>query len=166
MQSEAVQNSSMYAPSGAGIQAAQMVASKGAKAVLTGRVGPNAHQALSAAGVDVIRGVTGTVREAVEGYKKGELESVSAPTAGMGYGMGGGFGMGRRRGGGGGRGMGGGMGNRGFAPPVYLGVQAAPPSSQVTKEQEVQTLKSQMELLQAQLDQINKRLKELEVTTE
>jgi predicted Fe-Mo cluster-binding NifX family protein len=161
MRSEAVQNTSMYAPSGAGIQAAQTVASKGVRAVLTGSVGPNAYQALSAAGVKIMTGVAGTVREAVESYKKGELAGVSGPTADMGYGMGGGFAMGMGRGGGRGRGMGRGMGMRGFVPPAYPGVPSVPTTPQVTKEQEVQMLKSQMELLQAQLDQIKKRLEEL-----
>ena len=161
MQFEALQNTSMYAPSGAGIQAAQTVAGKGAGVVLTGSLGPNAYQALSAAGVKMITGVTGTVREAVESYKKGELAGVSGPTAGMGYGMGAGFGMGMGRGGGRGRGMGRGMGMRGFVPPAYPGVPSVPTMSQVSKEQEVQMLRNQMELLQAQLDQIMKRLEEL-----
>ena len=158
MQFEALLNTSQYAPSGAGIQAAQAVASKGAKIVLTGHVGPNAYQALSAAGVQIVTGVTGTVREGVTRYKKGELRTVSTPTPG--YGVGGGFGMGRGRGGGRGMGKGRGIGMGRF-PPAYPGVPQVPPTPQMTREQEVQMLKSQMELLQNQLDQIKKRLKEL-----
>lgn len=166
MQFEALPNTSQYAASGAGIQAAQAVASKGAKIVLTGNVGPNAYQALSAAGVQIVTGVTGTVREAVTRYKKGELGSVSTPTAPPGYGVGGGFGMGRGRGGGRGMGRGRGMGMGRSVPPAYPGVPPVAPALQMTREQEVQMLKSQMELLQGQLDQIKKRLKELEVKTE
>ena len=162
MQFEALPNTSQYAASGAGIQAAQAVASKGAKTVLTGNVGPNAYQALSAAGVQIVTGVTGTVREAVTRYKKGELRSVSTPTAPLGYGVvGGGFGMGTGRGGGRGMGRGRGMGMGRF-PTAYPDAPQVAPTPQMTREQEVQMLKSQMELLQGQLDQIKKRLKELE----
>lgn len=160
MQSEAVPNTSQYAPSGAGIQAAQTIASKGASVVLTGNVGPNAYQALSSSGIQVITGVTGTVREAVMRYKDGELKSVSAPTA-MGHGIGGGFGPSMGRGGGRGMGRGRGMGMRGFPQSTYPSPPSVARVPQLTREQEVQTLKSQMDLLQNQLDQIKKRLKEL-----
>jgi len=159
MQFEAIPNLSQYAPSGAGIQAAQMIASRGARVVLTGNVGPNAFQALSAAGIKIITGVMGTVREAVEKYKKGELEGTLAPTTPMGYGMGrgGGFGMG------GGRGMGMGRGMGRFAISPYMGAQLspAPPTPQLSREEEIRMLKNQMKVLQDQLDQIKKRLKEL-----
>lgn len=160
MQSEAVPNMSQYAPSGAGIQAAQTIANKGAKVVLTGNVGPNASQALSSAGIQVITGVTGTVREAVLRHKGGELKSMPAQT-GMGYGTGGGLGLGMGRGGGRGMGRGRGMGMRMTPQPAYPSpLSVAPP--QMTKDQEIQLLKSQMDALQSQLDQVKKRLKELE----
>jgi predicted Fe-Mo cluster-binding NifX family protein len=161
MRSEAVPNTSQYAPSGAGIQAAQTIASKGASVVLTGNVGPNAYQALSGAGIQVITGVTGTVREAVTRYKDGELKSVTAPRA-MGFGTGGGMGLGMGRGGGRGMGRGRGMGIRGFPQPTYPSPPSVASVPQLTREQEVQTLRSQMDLVQNQLDQIKKRLKELE----
>ena len=94
MQFEAIPNTSQYAPSGAGIQAAQTVASKGVEAVLTGNVGPNAYQTLSAAGIKVITGVAGTVREAIIRYKKGEFSETGSSTIGRRFGMG----MGRGRG--------------------------------------------------------------------
>ena len=107
MEFEAIQNPAAMAGGGAGIQAAQLVAGKGVEAVLTGNVGPNAYQTLAAAGVKIAIGATGTVQEAVEKYKNGELKGTSAPTVGghfgMGQGMGGG-GMGAGRGGGGGGG--------------------------------------------------------------
>jgi len=162
MQFEALQNSAQYAGRGAGIQAAQTIASKGAQVVLTGNVGPNAYQALSAAGIQIVTGAYGTVREAVMKYKQGELRSTSSPTAPMHYGMGGGYGMGmgRGRGMGMGRGMGRGMG--GFAQQAYPGVTPMPPTPQMTREQEIQMLKDQMNILQDQLEQIKKRLKDLE----
>jgi predicted Fe-Mo cluster-binding NifX family protein len=92
MQFEAVPNMASDATGGAGIQAAQTVAGKGAKVLITGNVGPNAFQALSAAGVKIVTGAFGTVREVVEKYKKGELRETGAPT------VSGHFGMGRGRG--------------------------------------------------------------------
>lgn len=58
---------------GAGIQSASFLASRGAAAVLTGNCGPNAMKTLSAGGIEVFTGRTGTVREAVESYSMGEL---------------------------------------------------------------------------------------------
>jgi len=102
MKFEAVQNMSQYASMGAGIQAAQTIASRGVEAVITGNIGPNAYQALMAAGIKIIIGAAGTVRETIERYKRGELKAVGEPTVpshfGMGYGMGRGMGRGRGRG--------------------------------------------------------------------
>ena len=132
MNFEAFNNENIALGGGAGIQAAQFVASKGAKALLTGNVGPNAVKALDAAGVEVFAGQNGTVSEAIERYKNGNLESTRKATVADHHGMGGGsstgsvgtgdsggfgtgnmasgsgVGMGRGRGGGRGRGMGGG----------------------------------------------------------
>lgn len=160
MQYEAVPNTSQYAPSGAGIQAAQTIVSKGAKVVLTGSVGPNAYQALSAAGIQMITGAFGTVREAVERYKSGQLRQTVAPSP-MGFGMRGlGMGMGMGRGGGRGMGRGRGMGMGAFATSAP--VVPAVPTTQVPREQEIQILENQMEMLQQQLEHIKNRLKELE----
>ena len=173
MKFETVQNASQSAPSGAGIQAAQIVANKGAEVVLTGNVGPNAFQALSSFGIKIITGALGTVREAVEKFKSGQLTGTSAPTTPMGFGAGGGSGMGMGRGmgrgggGGGGRGGGRGMGFRRWQTPQY-GPQTPiniPVTSamqpQMTKEQEILMLEDQMKTMQQQLTQIKKRLKEL-----
>jgi Uncharacterized conserved protein len=51
---EAQENPSAQFQGGAGIQSGQLVVTKGVKAVLTGNVGPNAHQVLSAAGISVL----------------------------------------------------------------------------------------------------------------
>ncbi|GAI98203.1 unnamed protein product, partial [marine sediment metagenome] len=61
MQFEAIENSSAIASGGAGISAAQMIASKRVEAILTGNCGPNAYQVLSPAGIKVITGVSGKV---------------------------------------------------------------------------------------------------------
>jgi predicted Fe-Mo cluster-binding NifX family protein len=85
---EAVENESMSLGGGAGIQSGQFIASKGAQVVITGSVGPNASRTLNAAGVDVILGVSGPIRVAIERYKKGELSPTDQPNAPDHYGMG------------------------------------------------------------------------------
>ena len=72
---------------GAGINAAQFVAAEQAKVVLTGNVGPNAFKTLSAAGISVVTGVTGTVAEVIENYKKGEYKPVDSPSVNSHFGM-------------------------------------------------------------------------------
>ena len=101
MSFEAVSNTAGGAMSGAGIQAAQTIASKGVNVVITGNVGPNAFQALASAGIRIVVGAYGTVREVIEKFKRGELTETRAPTVrghfGRGGGMGTGMGRGRRR---------------------------------------------------------------------
>ena len=108
MQFESVENSSAMASGGAGISAAQRIVGKGVEAVLTGNCGPNAYQVLSPAGIKVIVGVSGKVRDAIQAYKSGSLEGSTQPNVpdhfgssfggGMGQGMGRGPGRGRGRG--------------------------------------------------------------------
>jgi predicted Fe-Mo cluster-binding NifX family protein len=87
LQFEAVQNPSTDVMGGAGVVSGQLVAEKQVKAVLTGNVGPNAFQTLQAAGIDMITGVSGSVKEAVVKYKKGELKSTQDPTVGPKFGV-------------------------------------------------------------------------------
>jgi predicted Fe-Mo cluster-binding NifX family protein len=130
---EALENTNATLGSGAGIQSAQMIADSGVQVVLTGNCGPKAFDTLSAAGVEVVTGVSGSIREVIEHYKTGQVQPVreanvadhfgtdrapasqgnSVPMAskeqvmGRGQGMGGGMGMGRGRGMGRGAGRGG-----------------------------------------------------------
>ena len=68
---------------GAGIQAATMVADKGAEVLLTGYCGPNAFKTVQAAGMKVVNDVTGTVEEAVQTFLAGNVQySESANTEG------------------------------------------------------------------------------------
>jgi predicted Fe-Mo cluster-binding NifX family protein len=61
------------AAQGAGIQAGRNVAELGVDAVITGNVGPKAFATLKAAGIDVHIGANGTVQDALEQFKAGEL---------------------------------------------------------------------------------------------
>ena len=140
MQLEAIENPNIALGGGAGIQSAQQMSEKGVMTVLTGNCGPNAFNVFGQAGIQVIVGVSGPVRNAVEQFKTGALSSASEPNVashfgmsatltvptatgqprinpmdqgvgGAGFGMGGGRGMGR--GSGMGHGMGRGMGRGG-----------------------------------------------------
>ncbi|MFA5437083.1 MAG: NifB/NifX family molybdenum-iron cluster-binding protein [Candidatus Omnitrophota bacterium] len=84
---EAVENPNIESMGGAGIQSAQLVASKKVKAVLTGNVGPNAFQTLQAAGVDIFTEASGSVKDAIVKYKKGGFEAVKNPSVGSKFGM-------------------------------------------------------------------------------
>ena len=55
------------------LRAARLMIDAGAWVLLTSRCGPNAMGNLSAAGITVVPGVEGTVGDAVEGYRRGEL---------------------------------------------------------------------------------------------
>jgi predicted Fe-Mo cluster-binding NifX family protein len=84
---EAVENPNIEATGGAGIQSGQLVAGKGVGALLTGNVGPNAFETLKTAGIDVVTGLSGSVKEAIEKYKKGEVEPTQAPSVDSKFGL-------------------------------------------------------------------------------
>jgi predicted Fe-Mo cluster-binding NifX family protein len=79
---EAVENSHAQNSGGAGIQAGQLVVSKGVEVVLTGNMGPNAFQVVQSAGIKVITGVSGKISEVLERYKSGKLEVTKSPSVG------------------------------------------------------------------------------------
>lgn len=153
---EAIENASVALGQGAGIQSAQLMAEKGVTFVLTGNCGPNAHQTLSAVGIEVIVGCSGAVRDVIQQFKAGQLGATNQPNVashsgmagtpgppqgqptplqqppmpggGMGRGMGGGGGGGMVRGMGQGRGMGRGMG-RGGGMGRGMGMGGGPPGA-------------------------------------
>ncbi|MDI6754591.1 MAG: NifB/NifX family molybdenum-iron cluster-binding protein [Thermodesulfobacteriota bacterium] len=139
---EAVENPNIGAAGGAGIQSAQLVANKGVEALITGQVGPNAFTTLQAAGIKILTGASGKVREVLDKYQKGQISSsAQGPTVQAHFGMG--------------RGMGRGMGmGRGFPPP--------PSTPWAAPKEELQALKEQSRLLKDQLDKITHRIEELE----
>lgn len=132
---EAIPNPNVQAMGGAGIQSAQLVAGKDVKLVLTGNVGPNAFRTLQAAGMEIVVGASGTVREAVEKYKKGEFPSATDASVGAKFGVGAGRGM--------------------PGTPSPRGRQAA------NRDEEIRALQEQAKELEEQLKQINQRLGEL-----
>ncbi len=66
---------SLDLPQGAGIQSAQNILRHRPDAILTGNCGPKAFKVLGAAGVGVVLGVSGTVREAIQAYLAGRYEA-------------------------------------------------------------------------------------------
>ena len=85
---EAIKNPNVEGMGGVGIQAGQLMAEKDVKAVLTGNVGPNAFSTLQAAGIQVITGVSGSVKDAIKKYKEGGFKSIGGPSVDSKFGMG------------------------------------------------------------------------------
>lgn len=145
MEFETMDNSSAMAAGGAGISAAQTIADKDVQAVLTGNCGPNAFKVLSAAGIEVITGVSGTVNNAIESYRSGKLETSTAANvpdhfgAGATSNMGGGSDMGK--------------GTRPAGNPM---------SQPESPELELQALKAHSQAMIRQLTEIQRRIDELE----
>lgn len=178
MEIEVLDNSeNNNAAQGAGIQAASMVSGKGAQALLTGFCGPKAMTAFSGVGIQVFTGQAGTVRQAVEAYKQGNLQPSATANVGEKFGMagtgaqagstfqprGGGRGMG-----GGGRGMGGGRrclggSGRGMGMGRATGIPGTErfsPSVSPQKET-IDDLKKQAAQLQRQMDAIQNKIKNM-----
>jgi predicted Fe-Mo cluster-binding NifX family protein len=172
MEFEALQNPNVTLGGGAGIQSAQLMAEKDVAYVLTGNCGPNAHQTLSAAGIHIIVGCSGMVREAVEQFKAGALNAAGAPNVashfgipgtqvaqpgpggGRGRGMGRGMGMGRGGGMGGGRGMG----------EVPIDAASPPqqgPMGQGQDSDDLNSLREQAESMRQGLEELEERIRQL-----
>jgi predicted Fe-Mo cluster-binding NifX family protein len=98
METTAFCNPAISAAGGAGIQAAQEIVNHGANVLLAGNIGPNSHQVLSAAEIDVFEINGSTVEEAVKKYLAGGLEKLSGPNTPSHAGMGKGNGKGRQNG--------------------------------------------------------------------
>lgn len=73
---EIVPNPATNAMGGAGIQASQFIVNKGTKVVLTVNMGPNSGEVLIGAGVKIITGVSGTLKEAVEHFNNGRFSGM------------------------------------------------------------------------------------------
>jgi len=142
MKFEALPNPSAHSMTGAGIQAAQFIANKGVDVVITGQVGPNAYQALSAAGVKIITGSFGRVKEVIEKYKNGKLQATSMPMFGL------------RR-----------MHGRGIYPQIPPSAFQHPvlgsPSTYASPQEEIEALEKYKDKLLEDLKNLEKRIKEL-----
>jgi len=84
---EAIKNDFLEASGGAGIQAGQLMISKQVQAVLTGNIGPNAEQVLSAANIKIFTGISGAVKEVIDQYRQGQYKPALAPSVGSKFGM-------------------------------------------------------------------------------
>ena len=84
---EAIQNPNVNGMGGVGVQSGQLMSEKQVKAVLTGNVGPNAFRTLQAADIDIITGVSGSLKDAAEKYKNGELKSADSSNVDSKFGM-------------------------------------------------------------------------------
>ncbi len=169
MSYEAFENESVSLSGGAGIQSASFVASKGVKAVLTGKCGPKAMQALVAGDIKVFSGRGGTVREAVEQYKQGGLTSTTEADASQKSGisgtsmMGGGRGMG---GTGRGMGMGGGRGmcgsGRGMGRGNGMQKDSRKDTDALSKTETLKLLKEEAAEVRKQMNEIESKIRSLE----
>ncbi len=149
MDFEAMQNESAMASGGAGIQAAQTILNVGINAVITGNVGPNAFEVLSAAGIETMTGASGTVRHALELYKSGSLQSAAGATVGSHAGM---------------PGMASGSGasqGKGMEHMAGKSAQDAAGQASITKEQKISMLEEELEQAKLQLAQIKKKVDDM-----
>lgn len=70
---EALENPDRDLGRHAGVRTARLLQERGVRVVLTGHCGPEAFWLLDRGGIQVAVGVTGTVRDALERYKAGQL---------------------------------------------------------------------------------------------
>ena len=130
MDFEAMVNESAMASGGAGIQAAQTIVNSGINALITGNVGPNAFDVLSAAGIETMTGASGTIRHALEQYKSGSLQPAAGATVDAHSGM----------------------------PAMGSGQGAGQTSTM--KEQQISKLEDELEQAKLELAQIKKKLED------
>ena len=160
---EVVENPYAGAMGGAGIQAAQLIISKSAQAILAGAFGPNASNVFSQGGVQMVP-AQGPVKEKALEFASGRLTPASGPTveafAGRGVGTGAGMGMGRGTGMGRGGGMGRGMGMNGGAGMAGMSAPTAqPPATDAMAGlvKQVRGLTSRLEELTQRIDALERR---------
>lgn len=185
MQYDSVTNPHLESPSGAGIGSAQLLFKKGVSAVITGSIGPKAHQALEAVGIRMLTGVSGSVRNAIADFKAGKSSrgteagaqidgragAQGGPGMGRGMGMGGGgrgTGAGRGMGCGGRRGMGMGVrtgrggGTGGVSPRDWNADPGGAGGTQAGRTGELSSLRQQATRLANELTSIIQRIEQVE----
>ena len=142
---EPMENPNIALGGGAGIQSAQLMANEGVSVVLTGNCGPNAFRIFGAAGIQVITGITGQVRQAVERYKAEELSPTSGPSVQNHFGMG--------------RGTGGGIDREIFMAAGRTADPSVARSS--SRKAEIARLRKQADEMRKQMESIESRLREI-----
>jgi len=76
----AVPNCARAARGGAGIQAAQQIVNENVKVVITGEIGPNAFEVLSAAKIDIMLAPPGIGSKTLEEYRLNKLTGAKTET--------------------------------------------------------------------------------------
>ena len=77
---EKIQNPAENARGGAGTQVVQHLAENGVEAVISGRYGPTAYDALAAADIKAYLAKSGTPRQLVDQVQVGSLKQASGPS--------------------------------------------------------------------------------------
>ena len=77
---EIIANPALDAQGGSGTQVVQLLADQGVNATISGRYGPNAFDALIAAGMDAYLANSGTPLELLRQYRDGILDLAKGPS--------------------------------------------------------------------------------------
>jgi len=77
---EKISNPAVNTQGGAGTQVVQFLADLGVEAVISGRYGPNAYDALAAAGINAYLANSGTPRQLVDQAQSGSLSLATGPS--------------------------------------------------------------------------------------
>jgi predicted Fe-Mo cluster-binding NifX family protein len=80
---EVLENTAALRSNGAGVDAAKRIIESGASAVITGRLGPNATEALKAANVAVYTGTGMSALDAVKALAEGKLTMLTTVSPGQ-----------------------------------------------------------------------------------
>jgi len=83
MKFNAIENPGRKQKDAAGVKASRILISKGVDAVVVRNIGHNALVTLDGGGIKVYVGAAGTVLDAIERLKKGELTTAERPTVGF-----------------------------------------------------------------------------------
>lgn len=145
MDFKAMPNENAMASGGGGIQAAQTIVNARINTLITGNLGPNAFEVLSAAGIETMIGASGTVRHALELYNSDILHSAAGATVGAHTGM---------------QAMASGQGAgqaKGMEFMESKSAEEVPAQASITKEQKISILEDELEQTKLQLAKIKKK---------
>jgi len=81
-ETEAVENINRNGTGGIGVQSSQLIVDRRAEVLVTGRVGPNAMEALQKAGIRVYTKAEGTAEQALKDWESGHLPETDTPSNG------------------------------------------------------------------------------------